>query len=81
MIEYYFGIYENGGGYIGVVYDDEGERVEDFWKVEKLFEKQEFFYLGTELGLLRIRSSEVKVFCGVDGKEKSEDQRGQNERN
>lgn len=73
MIEYYFGLYENGGGHTGVVYDDEGERVEDFWEVEKLLEKQEFFYLGTEFGLVRIRSSEVKIFCGVDGKEKSED--------
>lgn len=73
MTEYYFVIHENGGGHIGVVYDDEGERVEDFWEVEKLLKKQEFFYLGTELGLLRIRSSEVKAFCGVDGKEKSED--------
>lgn len=73
MIEYYFGIYENGGGQMGVVYDDEGERVEDFWEVEKLLKKQEFFYLGTERGLLRIRSSEVKIFCGVDGKEKSEE--------
>lgn len=73
MTEYYFVIHENGGGYKGVVYDNDGEMVEDSWEVEKILEKQKFFYLGTEHGLLNIRSSEVKAFCGVDGKEKSED--------
>ena len=65
MTEFYFAIYEDGGGYKGLVYDDNGEEIEDSWEVEELLANREFFNLGTEIGLMNVRSSEVKMFFAV----------------
>lgn len=65
MTEFYFVIYEDGRGYKGLVYDDNGEEIEDSWEVEELLTNREFFNLGTEIGLMSVRSSEVKMFFAV----------------
>lgn len=65
MTEFYFVIYEDGRGYKGLVYDDNGEEIEDSWEVEELLTNREFFNLGTEIGLMNVRSSEVKMFFAV----------------
>lgn len=65
MTEFYFVIYEDGRGYKGLVYDDNGEEIEDSWEVEELLTNREFFNLGIEIGLMSVRSSEVKMFFAI----------------
>ena len=43
MTEFYFVIYEDGRGYKGLVYDDNGEEIEDSWEVEEVTYKSWIF--------------------------------------